>query len=407
MAGTPAPGTLARALGVKLLVALCSIALCVGLAEATIRIVRPVPSADLLPLPYHTGELERAFTGQTYVQFDRELGWSNVGGASAVDGGVLYQAIAAGFRANREYALEPPLGVTRLAAFGDSFTHCDEVNYEDCWTSRLEEAWPGSEVLNFGIPASAPDQGWLRYQRDAQPYHPCAVLIDFQVENVNRLVNRFRPFYTPTTGLAFGKPRFVLDGAGLRLLPNPVASLEDLRDPLWIEQMLGPDDYWYFPGIFASGPMDNLLLTRLGRTALYQQNRRALQGTVDELHPNGRAYSSGDERFQVAGRVLTEFARQVRSDGATPVVIMIGQHREVVNLRHRDPKEYQPLLDWLQDAGIATIDVTDDLAREANRVGADALFARGGHFSRRGNQVVASGLARRLPETTARTCRLA
>ena len=79
-------------------------------------------------------------------------------------------------------------------------------------------------MLNFGIQASAPDQGWLRYQRDGKPYRSCAVLVGFQVENVNRVVNRYRPFYSPRSGVAFSKPRFVLEGDGLRLLPNPVSG---------------------------------------------------------------------------------------------------------------------------------------------------------------------------------------
>ena len=56
----------------------------------------------------------------------------------------------------------------RLAVFGDSFTHCDEITYQNCWTSRLESLWPNTEVLNFGVPGFGPDQAWLRYQRDGR-----------------------------------------------------------------------------------------------------------------------------------------------------------------------------------------------------------------------------------------------
>ena len=105
------------------------------------------------------------------------------------------------------------------------------------------------------------------------------------MENVNRVVNRYRPFYSPRSGVALSKPRFVLEGDGLRLLPNPV-----------------------------SGP---------------------------------------------------------------------GQ---------------------LDDEQVAALDVTDDLAREANRAGADSLFARNGHYSRRGNQAIGTALAQRLPRLTAATC---
>jgi len=390
-----------------LLVVCITVLLGLVVAEVGVRIVQPVPVAYLLPLPFHHEDLGRLVTRDAYLRFDADLGWSQEPGVSRDDDGITYAANAAGFRADREYEPAVPPGVARLAAFGDSFIHCDEVNYADCWTAHLERRWPGSEVLNFGIPGSAPDQGLLRYRRDGAAYQPCAVLIGFQVENVNRVVNRYRPFYSPSTGVALSKPRFVLDdGAvgGLRLLPNPATHPAQLADVRWIEETLGPDDFWYFPGLFAPGPLDNLMLARITRTALYQRHRAALRGTITDAKPNGHAYEPDDERFQVAGRVLVQFAHDVQAAGATPIVLMMGQRDEVVTVRRRQPKEYQPLLDWLADEQIVAVDVTNDLAREGNERGVDTLFARGGHYSRRANQVIGSALAQRLPRLTAATC---
>jgi hypothetical protein len=157
--------------------------------------------------------------------------------------------------------------------------------------------------------------------------------------------------------------------------------------------------------MFAPSPLDNLLLARLTRSALYQQHRSAIRGPITEARPNGSAYVPEDERFQVSGRLLVQFARDVEAGGATPVVLFFGQRDEVVAVRHRTPKEYQTLLDWLAAEKIATVDVTNDLAREANDVGVDTLFAKNGHYSRRGNQTIGAALAQRLPRLTAATCR--
>jgi hypothetical protein len=406
----PAPrGILARTVRSRssragLVVAALTVLLGLGVAEAAVRWMQPVPIAELLPFPFHHVEIVRPAARESYLRYDAELGWSQEPGARAIDDGIVYQANEAGFRADREYTVEPPPGVRRIAAFGDSFTHCDEVSYQDCWTARLEGAWERSEVLNFGMPASAPDQGWLRYQRDGRPYRSCAVLVGFQVENVNRVVNRYRPFYSPRSGIALSKPRFVLEGDGLRLLPNPVAGPGQLDDPAWVERELGPNDFWYFPGMFAPSPLDRLMLARLTRSALYRQHRISIEGPKSDERPNGRAYSPEDERFQVSGRLLVQFAREVQADGATPVVLFFGQRDEVVSVRHRQPKEYQTLLDWMAVEQVPAIDVTNDLAREANRVGVDTLFARNGHYSRRGNQVVGMALAQQLPRLTAATC---
>ena len=54
------------------------------------------------------------------------------------------------------------------------------------------------------------------------------------LENINRVVNRYRPFYDQSvTPLA--KPRFVLRDGRLALLPSPVRSIDDLKDPAWVE----------------------------------------------------------------------------------------------------------------------------------------------------------------------------
>jgi hypothetical protein len=278
-----------RSLRAGLLVAAITVLLGLGLAEAAVRRVQPVPESELLPFPFHHVEIARIANRESYLRFDPELGWSQEPGARGVDDGIVFQANEAGFRADREYALEPTPGVRRLAAFGDSFTHCDEVSVQDCWTTRLEAAWDRSEVLNFGIPASAPDQGWLRYRRDGKPYRACAVLVGFQVENVNRVVNRYRPFYAPQSGVALSKPRFVLEGDGLRLLPNPVSGPGQLDDPAWVERELGPNDFWYFPGMFAPSPLDNLMLARLTRSAIYRQHRSSIEGPTSDERPNGRA----------------------------------------------------------------------------------------------------------------------
>ena len=50
-------------------------------------------------------------------------------------------------RSDHEYSLERPATGPRLAAFGDSFAHCDDVENDECWTAQMEEATPGLEAV--------------------------------------------------------------------------------------------------------------------------------------------------------------------------------------------------------------------------------------------------------------------
>ncbi|MBA2447203.1 MAG: hypothetical protein H0V51_04170 [Chloroflexi bacterium] len=392
----------------KLAAVIAGLSVAFLLAEIGVRLVQPIQPQQLLPLPYRAGDLRTLVSTPQYVGPDADLGWRLTSGRVGGAGG-MFRTNLAGLRADREYTIDPAPGVRRLVALGDSFTQCDEIELEDCWTSGLEQAWPGTEVLNFGVPGYGPDQVWLRYQRDGRQYRPCAVLIGYMVENVNRVVNRFRPFYTPQTSLVLSKPRFILEGDGLRLLPNPAATLEQLEDPRWTESAFGPDDHWYFPGMFVANPLDVSHVVRVARTAAYNRHVRdrgigSNPNVTSDAKALGAAYRPDREAYQITGRLLVQFARQARQDGATPVVIVFGRKAEVVGLRDGEAKAYAPLLDWLEREGVPTVDVTDRLAREALRIDVNSLFGGGGHYNEAGNAIVTATLSRLLPELVGGTC---
>src|SRR5262245_19507134 len=243
------------------------IVLCVCVAELVLRVgeggimmiggrfgIRAL-SDQLLPLGYDTRAIDALAGGQAYVLFDRELGGVATPGVDWLHDGVRYQNNADGLRGDRTYSAMPAVGTRRISAYGDSFTYCEQVEFQDCWTRGLEQELPNTEVLNFGVPGFGPDQAWLRYQRSGEAWHSCVVLIGHMVENVNRVVNRFRPFIWYGAGPPGAKPRFLLEGDQLVLLPNPVGQPDQLKDPVWVETNLGPHDAWYFPGEFVRNPM--------------------------------------------------------------------------------------------------------------------------------------------------------
>jgi hypothetical protein len=372
------------------------------LAEMALRIAAPVKANDLLPLPYDRSGLDRIAAGETYITFDQTLGWTVAPSAVGVAPKATYRSNSVGLRGLREYSLTPPAGEPRLAAFGDSFTHCDDVDDDECWTAQLEASLPGLEIMNFGVSGFAPDQAWLRYQRDGRAYQPCAVLIGYMVENVNRVVNRFRPFYQPDTGITLGKPRYIVRDGQLQLLPSPARQVSDYADVDWVERELGPNDFWYFPGMFAGDIFDLSQFVRLARTAAYDKKYQPLLDDNDEARDIAWAYAPDSEGLDIAARVLIGFAQQVQADGATPIVLIFGRKSDVIAMRHGEKKVYDPLLQRLDDAGLTTIDLTDGLYRASRDGGVERLIDK--HYRARGNQVVADTLARRLPAATASTC---
>lgn len=391
-----------RTVTLRVAVMFASLVVSVLIAELALGVLRPVPNDQLLPLSYRGEQLRIFSSGQSYARFDQELGWVIRPDLVRRQGDVVYRTNRDGIRARRNHPYEPPPGVARLAAFGDSFTWCFGVDLSECWTSELEDAWPGVEVLNFGVPGYGPDQAWLRYQRQGPAYQPCGVLIGYLVENINRVVSRFRPYLDNAAGLVAAKPRFLLEGDSLVLLRNPVTSPEQVGDPLWTERTLGPHDHWYFPGLLVPNPLDFLHTVRLIRTAAYH-NPFSDRWFTRGLSKNwDRLYAERGEAYQVAGRVLIEFARDVSRQGATPVVVVFPSQFELDDMVSGRPKAYAPLLEWLEREGVATIDLADALAVEARRTGARNIVPD--HMSPYGNRLAARELARRLPPLLSGTC---
>src|SRR5262249_18658903 len=158
------------------------------------------------------------------------------------------------------------------------------------------KSWPQTEVLNFGVPGYGPDQAWLRYQREGPTYAPCAVTIGYMLEDINRVVNRYRPALFPITDLLTTKPRFVVKDDQLTLMPNPATSPAQLADLEWVERTTRDADRWYFPGLFVPTPLDQLQLGRVARTVAYHYQR-----SDPDINRMRQSHRPGDEAFEVTG----------------------------------------------------------------------------------------------------------
>lgn len=318
---------------------------------------------------------------------DPELGWT-LGTKRSKRG---YRTNAAGFRATREYSPSPPPGVLRLAAFGDSFTHASGVANPVSWAAQLERRTPGLEVLNFGIPGSAPDQALLRYRREGIGYHPHVVLLGFMSENVSRMVNTFRPFYFPNSGMAFSKPRFGLRGGELVLWPNPLPDAAAYRrllaDPERELPRVGEHDYFY------------QRRSRRSRLDFLPSVRMAWvlrEHFLDQPIVRGGVYNTRSEAFRVSVEVVDRFYREVLAQGSLPVVVLFPQRGDIADHRDGRPLLYGPLLDAFRERGLLTVDLMAAFDRyDPQRTVMRRKFI---HYPPEGNEWVARYLADWLRE---------
>lgn len=323
-------------------------------------------------------------TSVSYFEFDAEAGWTIQKNGRYQD---IYRANSAGIRADREYDFDIPDGTVRIATFGDSFTHCDDVGNDETWQFFMESERPDFEVLNFGVGAYGLDQAYVRYKNKGRRYDTDFVLIGFMPENIYRMVNTFRAFYQADTGLPLSKPRFVLEDDGIVLMPNPLPTLahyqELLDNPEDKFPEMGAHDYFYHQR-YVSGPFDWSPAVRMIKMMIerfrvrFSDKEPILKGVFNER----------SEAFAVTTKVFDLFYRACQ-EHAIPVIVVFP-HRGNMDQAHRyNIREYAPLLDYFESKGYRYIDLMDAFAVELRRGNIADLFA-GLHYSARGNRLAAS-----------------
>jgi hypothetical protein len=355
---------------------------------------RPILSATQVDI------LDRLINDQTtYLQFEPVLGWSIRPNRRVEYQGAIYTSNDIGIRALRSYSLQTPEGITRIAAFGPSFTHGDEVSDEATWTYLLEQARPDLEVMNWGVGGYGTDQALLRYQTQGAAYAPAIVLIGYEDDNKFRNVNRFRPFYQSKTERPLTKPVFALQGEGLELLPNPFNSPAELReailqDPNQFLDMICPTDYHCLKPGYQQLTLDRLKSFRLLRTlafgmrhAQYEKARGAalVRSYAGPLSPPD----------EVTLRLLHAFVEEVRRNEAVPVVVIFPSSTSMMEYADGETPYYRTYVTRLRNEGIHVLDLTDAFAVTIR--GKDVEFDTfvspiGGHYNQAGNQLVSQAV---------------
>jgi hypothetical protein len=355
---------------------------------------RPILSAEQL------GILNQLIEDQeTYTQFDPVLGWSIRPDRKVEHQGATYTSNSIGIRALRSYSPEPPQGITRIAAFGPSFTHGDEVSDEATWTYQLEQARSDLEVMNWGVGGYGTDQAFLRYTHQGTAYAPHIVLIGYEAENLYRNVNRFRPFYQSRTERPLTKPVFALEGEGLELLPNPFSSPTALRDAVlqdpggFLDTMCTTDYYCLKPG-YRQFVLDHLKSFRLLRTLAFA----LCYPQIDKTRGTAlvRSYAGPlSPAEETTLRVMRAFAEEVRRNAGVPVIVVFPDTITMEEYTSGEMPGYGSVIAQLQDEGIHALDLTDAFvaAMHEGDMEFDAFISPlGGHYNETGNRVVSQAV---------------
>lgn len=324
-----------------------------------------------------------------YIAHDPVLGWSiKPNGTSE-----LYQANSQGIRSDREYDLKNPIHHTRIATYGDSFVHCDEVKNSETWQHYLQNYDSPIQVINFGTPGYGTDQAYLRYSTKGKKYNSDIVIIGFMSENPRRNVNIFRPFYVPNSEIPLAKPRYdVVDGK-LQLMDNPMASLDDYQElldhPKKVLNRLRKYDKYHRFGEKKSWK-DLLLIFHL-----FDDLKSAYRRPPEKMIKDG-SYNPDTDYYIVTTALLQQFHQDVKDSGATPLVVILPNKADLMRWKLYKNKIHASFLEFMDDQGIQYLDMTEEFYNDKEVTYINLLFMPGGHYSPLANQFVAKYIHRYL-----------
>lgn len=270
-----------------------------------------------------------AFMTRSIFQYHPTYGFHFIPGVKAriphESGGYLVRANAAGFRSDREFVAPRATGTRRVLLFGDSYTAGDGVSNGARYSDLLEKRVPGIEVYNYGLPGTGTDQHYLVHADVAPRIEHDLVIIAVLVENIRRVVARYRVFENADgEKVALAKPYFAFGSQEELILHNVPVPTEQLSP-----DALPPEEREH---VDRGG---DLALVRRAINLLGPGVKALLQGAIGQ-NPLPAYDSATDPGWRLMRAILTRWVREA----SVPVLIVpLPLYHYVEGIA--DPSSYQ------------------------------------------------------------------
>ena len=322
------------------------------------------------------------------LSFDADLGWAPSPGVPIGDMAFDW----AGCRMSAApLSRESSPDRTRIVCVGCSFTQGEEVADEETWAYNLDAASPRYEFANLAMGAYGLDQALLRYRRDGKSLEANEIWVGWLPSASLRLLTVWRPAERHWAKLARFKPRFLLDEGGRLIeVPNPVSSIKHMHTVMSSQESflaaVDGNDRWVSRSSLAYAPKGSHWLHRtgLGRMALTLHEHRGRDAAPWLLHENS-------EVFRILLALMGAFQEEATSSGARLRLLVLPDRAALQALAEDGRGYWSKATEACERAGIEVIDCSAALIT-AGAAETASCWAPGGHYSAKGNRVVAASL---------------
>jgi len=369
-----------------------------GVVLPPLRIFPPEPG-ERAPRDAPYGDLivngQRIAVGDAagFHRFDALLGYTTLESTVSRNGWWQSNEIGA-----REAAATDPRaapGRTRWLLLGESFAHGVGLPGSQVWAEVAETRDPGVDIVNLAVGGYSMAQAWLRYRSLVHRLeHQGALLMFVPGADLWRDVNVVRELREPWKVRAV-MPRFVLDGAGIRLVVGPYASPQELdadnRTGLGatLRDHLRRYDRFYFRVEHEPVPViGGLLSVKVGAAAY----GRYARGRI------GRAQFQPDsEALEISRRIFHLWQMETDAQAREFMLLVLPTATDLDRLRSEPAfaGEWRELVDVVCSGLRRCVDLA--AALRAVPAGEIDLGADGGHYGRRANAIIADAVLELLP----------
>jgi len=350
--------------------------------------------------------------------FDPVLGWVRkpdiTGTELGQKGSITFHVDSTGSRANRFNSSAP-----EIAAFGDSYTFCRQVEDDETWEARMAETG-GKSVLNYGVGNYGLDQALLRYETMELPDTVKVVIMGIVPETICRVQSYWKHYLEFGNTFAF-KPRFLLNSKGdLEIAESKMQTIDDFLNLIeYLPEIRRLDGFYKskfrsqqyrFPYIFSllRNPVKQLsLLAMLALRGVYRmlgissqrvENLPFMQVMKANIYDAHGLYRDEDSRKLLAA-ICQRFKDAAAVRGHTPLLLVMPQLLDLKISRKSGVAPYQGFFAELSEQ-VPVLDVTG-LFVEADFEDLYINDQYGGHLSVSGNRLVAETIMSWIAENDA------
>lgn len=277
-----------------------------------------------------------------------------------------------------------------IATYGDSFALCDEVNDSETWQYYMEEIIH-KDVKNYGVGGYGVGQTLLKLKRDFKEGRVEKITIfTIYVDDLNRVVNNYRPFLSWSTGAKLGfKPSYRYLSNNVTFIPNPwIDSIKTLEELKILATKLAATDYW--------ASRRNLLVPEF---PYMLQGIKAAQTIFQKasmiMNSGGReSIWHTKEGRNIMEYILMDFVSDTKANGSIPVILFIPNVNEHWSSGRTQPP-YLEFKNYFLDKHINKVTVLDVYDAEFDESKFNIIPFKG-HASAYGNQSIAKYVTARL-----------